>query len=271
MNHNLFDLITEQPENHYLDETVEITLPRQKTNFLSESINKFINGPPKIEIAIVGNRHVGKKSLIYYWLSLGSKNITNSNIYSKIFWLMNEPVQINIYKISHDNYLLAGNKSLAKNYHAIVYVDDLENIKNDNIHDIKYWIDKMKYYTNTLTYQHIIALTTDTELNERLDETEKAYKKFYVDHKIGYDIVPIKSSNKLSQILDIITSEAYDAVKQIPLINASDYGEPNMLEMNVFNENTDVPLLIRCKQYKIKKQKPARFDSFIYSACCHII
>jgi len=182
---------------------------------VNDSLNKLIIAPAKIEIAVVGDQHVGKKALIKYWLCSGKKvgldTITVPNMYSKILQFNNEPIQINIYRISRENYL---NRSsfVDKFYHTVIYVYDLKNKKSrDNIF---FWFDIMKNYRCTLTYQTILALTLLPENNIILDP-DRIFNsnKFFSGYDIDYKIISITYSKKLWELLQSIINKSYNLVK----------------------------------------------------------
>ncbi len=164
-----------------------------------------MNKPIRIEIAVVGDDNVDKSSLIKFWLSLGYNSIKNSDVYSKFFWLDNEPLQINIYKISNQNYENIFLQS--KIYGAIVYVHC-----NSFMESMTEWFCKTKKYISEHTYQCIIMLSL-------LDADEEFYNgftlKFFDYDSIDYYMITPKSESNISVILNKITIHAYKNVVKL--------------------------------------------------------
>jgi GTPase SAR1 family protein len=121
-------------------------------------LNSNTYDTPKINIAVVGDHNVGKTKLINFWLDLKQNSLSFSNIYSKIFWLNNIGIQLNIHKISEfsdRNYLFFQNKQL----HAIVYIYNINEIFSKL--SISKWIEYMQENITNSTYQIIIGLSND--------------------------------------------------------------------------------------------------------------
>jgi hypothetical protein len=180
--------------------------------YFSELIQKEISPHtlPKIDIAVIGDQNIGKSSLIKFWLSLGHNTITDSNIYSKIFWFdNNEPLQINIYKISNNNY--DNNDLENKKYCAIVYV-----YSNSLFDSVSEWLYKTKKYVNNDTYQCIILLTS-SESDE--DFYDHLAPKFFDHNEIEHFVISPKSNTKILHVLNKITVEACKVGKKLRSTN----------------------------------------------------
>jgi hypothetical protein len=206
----------------------------------SSSIIGSLLGPPRIDIAVVGNNRIGKTYFIKYWLSINENNIITSNVYSKIIWIKEEPVQLCIHEISSLPDLRRN-----KMFHAIIY---MYNLENDNSRDaVPHWIEFMKHRINDLTYQVILGVSdlSNDKIELETDEVMKI-RKFYANQKISYFRQSLQPSESLTELIDGITTEAYDALKKMPTINSSNYGDPNEIEMNLFDKKINQhPFLLR--------------------------
>ena len=217
-------------------------LSKLHQKFRTNDLSAFISRAQKMDIAVVGDRAIGKTTLIKFWLSLTTDTVITSDIYSKMIWLDQNPIQLTIYEISSKNVMRPN--LFKKYYHAIVYLYDID--KESTWTAIPQWIEYMKTQINDLTYQTILGLSNKPDEQLELEsETYLKTRKFYAQMKIAYNIHSIQPSESLSKLVGMITDEAYDAVKKIPAINASDYGDPNLVEMDIFDPKANHPLLIR--------------------------
>jgi GTPase SAR1 family protein len=170
-----------------------------------------VHTPPIINIVVVGDKNIGKTSLIRFWLSLGSNTIITDNVFSKIFWVGTDPIQINIYKISERN--INYPKLENKLYHAIVYVYDVTNeISKNSVND---WLNIMAKYKNSWTYEYILSLSKNDTIT---------------------DASNLVSSTILSNVLDNITISAYKSAKDM-IIEYGPLITNNNNEMDIFTCN----------------------------------
>ncbi|XWV26112.1 putative orfan [Tupanvirus soda lake] len=230
----------------------------------SLTTNRILHTPPKIDIAVVGDNDIGKTSLIKYWLSLRANTITTYDIYSKIFWVDNDPVQINIHKVSPENF---GYNLENKLFSAIVYIYNIENISSKN--SVEFWIDKMEPYRNIFTYQCVLCLSL-----EDISESTK--------HIISFQNIPhfgssFRTSKKLIDILNKITTEAYNTAEIMSLdenqISRNNFYPltDSMIEMDVFREKTSKqqPLKLSCieDEFYVLDNKSHNFSNMEHSCC----
>lgn len=184
-------------------------------------MEKVGNKVHKINIAVVGNSNVGKSTLIEYWLSVkplfhrdNSNSISYSrispnirpifsNTYSKIFWKSDEPIQINISKISPTS------NDTSKIFHAILYLYRYETPAEATEQMLDEWIKKMENCISNHTYQIIVG-TTGKTLEEI--ETNNFNKKKYHEQKINCSEQSLQPSMALATFLDEITISAYSAM-----------------------------------------------------------
>lgn len=150
-----------------------------------------------VNVAIIGSDEKMILSLIEYWLSLKPNDITVQNIFSKIFWANNEPIQINIY------YFLSDEKMLCDiTWHSIVYLMDHNNLD--------YILEQKSSYQCILELIFSDKTCIDDISNKYINQT----------HQITHYVCSI-ANDKLVKYLDEITTEAYQRSKIIgnPLIN----------------------------------------------------
>lgn len=198
---------------------------------------------PSINIAVVGQREIGKTKLICDWLSLSVGTIIVSNVFSKIMWIGEDSVQVNIHEFSSHNSIKLPNEM----FHAILYVYDIDNDNSKEI--IPGWIEFMKNKKNDLSYQVILGLSkkTNLELNLEFEEIKKEInniRKFYEEDKIMYHRYSSIWSKQLSDLLETIILEAYDIIRNIYMESTNNNEDTNSIEMNIF-ESVEQPLLNR--------------------------
>jgi hypothetical protein len=225
------------------------------------SFKKILNYPeydlPTINIAVVGDKNIGKTSLIRFWLSFGSDTIITNNTYSKIFWMENNPVQINICKISKN---INNSQFENKIYHAIVYVYDITNCTSNN--SVNYWFDAMEKYKKFWTHQYIISLSK----NEIIPE------KIITDKNIEHYASSLSIPSILSDILNNITISAYKSAKD----NHNEYYLTITNSDNEFNifvcDKINTPLIfgyIEDEFYVIGNEENNNIP--FYKKCCIIV
>ena len=129
-----------------------------------------MNTVPKINIAVVGNKKIGKGKMIRYWLALGPNKIVLSNIYTKMYWFNGKPCQISIYKFTEKNFLNSYLQSHV--YQVIVYIC---NLTDDSV---ELWMTRMKKKITNLIYQCIILITSAAH-SHNSNETMTIYKNKY--------------------------------------------------------------------------------------------
>ena len=138
----------------------------------------------KIDIAVIGGKNSHKTKIIKFWLSLGSNTAVQGAVYSKIFWVENNPLHVDIHKISEIS-------EFTINYHAIVYVcrsvTDIDTVfalmdsfaKND-CYQCTILLDHMP--SNTLFNKDLYCTSLDNEslLPILSDITMKAFKQSHI-------------------------------------------------------------------------------------------
>lgn len=159
----------------------------------------IVNITPKIEIAIVGDKYVGKTSLIKFWLSLNSESITTAAIYSKIFWADHDPVQINIQRLSENN---LDQVPINKKYHAIIYMANKESIR--------LWMERVHPVCHQSTFHCIIEFCMDDNIGFLSPNKEM----LICGQNIPYYLVTYELPTQLADILNTITLEAYRVAKK---------------------------------------------------------
>ncbi|AYV85119.1 MAG: putative orfan [Satyrvirus sp.] len=187
-----------------------------------------------VEIAVVGNQNVGKTTLIKYWLSWNIKSISTSDMYSKLIWHKNRPIQINIYKLSSENFRENFSTFLinGKIFHSIIYVYNIENEFSKNM--VPVWIKKMDYYANDFTYKIVIGLSKNS--NNTLDDKILEIKNFYSGYNIEYFCVPahfVDNSKILKEIFLSIITRVY----QISVDDTTNSGTVNVAKQE-FNKDS---------------------------------
>ncbi|XWV24864.1 putative ORFan [Tupanvirus deep ocean] len=226
--------------------------------------NRILHTPPKIDIAVVGDNNIGKTSLIKFWLSLRANTITTYDTYSKIFWMDNDPIQINIHKVSSENF---GYNLENKLFSAIVYTYSIENITSKD--NIRIWMGKMEPYYNIFTYQCVLCLS--------LDDISESMKHITTFQEIPHFGTSFRTPSKLINILNKITTEAYKTAEILSL----DENKTNnnfhsltdgMIEMDVFRENKTVqPLNLSCIEDEFYVLGSGnRFSNNLERSCCVI-
>lgn len=173
-----------------------------------------------VNVAIVGADEKLILTLIEYWLSLGPNDLASQNIFSKIFWANEEPVQINLYYFRSHHEL-----QIDIIWHAIVFLMDTitETIDVDS----------------NSSFYCMLELKDINETNE-IDIYDK-----YIDstNKMTHYVCSIKS-NHLVKYLDEITTEAYHyskmmALRVTPILN--NYSNVFSYKMDYFENIFYVP------------------------------
>lgn len=172
---------------------------------------------PIVNIAVF-SKQIDTTDLIKYWLSLNENAVVSPCVYSKLFWIENDPIQINIYKISCDTCQL---KSFNKIYHTIVYLS--ENNNDDIIIDSNNFKPyKGKYTTECVILVgesesediiekiEIIEVTEVTEVIDCADSVENIIEE---TQQISYHFVEKNNFDQLLQVLNTITKDAYNSAK----------------------------------------------------------
>lgn len=218
---------------------------------LMEKLEKnSLRTPINIDIAVVGNYGIGKKKLVEYWLSIPN----GSGLYSKIFWIDNQAVQINIYKISPKNLHQIDIQN--KIYHTIVYVSN-KNINNQK--SVAEWMRIMHCHSSNLTFHHIISFDTNNGIPLSINEKPLVKKSTF--HQIKVD-------HQLSEIFSKIIAETCEVLQELPPIYNHDGN--NSYEMDVFADGDNELLLMNemDRDYIFVNKK--RHD-FRNNNCCTII
>ena len=166
--------------------------------------------PITMNIAVVGNNCPKKLSFINFWISNGEEPLNESYIYTKIFWLNKNPIQINIYDISKNNY----NNITNELFHAIVYLCEIQDTTY-----ILSWMNKMDNFSDKNTYQTVIALS-NSSTNNILDK-----------NSIVSEICSFDCPQKMTDVINNIVNET---------LNILDIHKNKQITINIFNDNNKI-------------------------------
>jgi hypothetical protein len=188
-----------------------------------------------INIAIVGDANIGKSAIINFWLISSSENINTKIVTtetkSKIIWIDNSPVQLNISEYSSTNINLIDHDKI---FHVVIYVYDINTL--DTLISIEKYIDVMKSHIIYNTMQIILG-TSPHQIDFSYTESEEIdiLRKTYATRCIGFKLYCSKPSEQLSRFIGEVTTDVYDVIlRKRNISNESDISNAE-IEMDIFN------------------------------------
>ena len=198
------------------------------------------NGPPRINIAVVGDKGCGKTEIIKTWLNILPTSVIISDTYNKIVWIDNQPVHIKIREISNETRHNWLSMDQFIKYDTIVFVYDTSDPSEIKLNQ---WINNMKDKLITGGYEVIVGLSKK-EISEQDLISAQQLKNYYAGQKINYYIASLLHDNasieNLKKVTNTITSESYYQMKSITENTIDEQFELNDIYKDLYSDNSSI-------------------------------